>query len=291
MQLLTFTMPRDFTLIQWGDTHEGTQFQVKHGIEEVIDTIIREKNCYSFHVGDWAESRTIDHPYYDNSTARTGSNTPLAQLMVVRDKFKPLSDKKDRYGNSKLLWINKGNHDRSVDNFGGLTEHLCSELGIAYGKWSTRATFIDPKGKQMFKGYWTHGFEGVHTLTSQAQDPKLQKAHAEMKIKKMLYPMAGDCIIMGMGHYHRLVINEPSRELYLTDDTEKIYQNYTSPPNEGFIHQDLRWYCCSGAFYRQFLPGHDSYAERRGLRPTELGYIKIHVVDGEIKRVEPVVIK
>lgn len=284
MKLLSFTMPDDFNFYWFADQHEGTIFQVSHAIEELYKTILKDPIGYGACGGDWAESRKIDHPYYVHDHAKAGVKTPLMQLLKVRDELKPLADKK------KLLWINKGNHESSVDSFGNLTEALCKELRVEYGTWTTKATFKRKNGRDMFKVFATHGFTKVHSLTSQAQDPKLQRAHRELKLKKMLYPLAGDCIAQLVAHYHTLVNSSPSKELYLTDDGKKIKQAYTEHTGNSYIHPDHRYYCCTGSFYRQYKPDFDSYSEMAGYRPTEIGYQILRVRDTKLVGIDPVIV-
>ena len=288
MRLLQYRMPKDWNLYQWGDNHEGSAFVSDHGIRHVINTILEDPIGYSFHIGDAAESRTIDHPYYVHEHS---TGTVLAQIFRLIEMFKPLTDAKDDTGLPKLLWMNKGNHEKSVDNYGNTTEAICSQLGIDYGTWTAKPTFRDRKsGKVQFKGYFCHGFSKRHVISSQAQDPKLRRAHEEMIIKKMLYPMASDALVMGCGHYHILRVNSPMSELILTDDGKKIKHGYTRYKEGDYIHPDLRWYAVSGSFYKQFVDGMDSYAEMAGYRPTEMGWIKYVIRDGVVQSVEPIVL-
>lgn len=90
------------------------------------------------------------------------------------------------------------------------------------------------------------------------------------------------------GHYHKLIVARPMSDLYLTDDGKDIHQSYTAPSPEGYVHPDLRYYGCSGAFFKQYEVGYNSYAEIAGYKPSEMGYLVLKVRDGSLASVEKV---
>jgi hypothetical protein len=58
-----------------------------------------------------------------------------------------------------------------------------------------------------------------------------------------------------------------------------------------FIHQDHRWYCSTGGFYRLYGElGQTSYLELFDADPIELGYIVVHANDGQVEHCEAVII-
>jgi hypothetical protein len=77
------------------------------------------------------------------------------------------------------------------------------------------------------------------------------------------------------------------RELHLTYNNGDIQQNYTTPnmSSNGFIHEDSRWYVCSGSFLKTVDIGLTGYAEAAELDPVELGYAVVEVRDGKVKNV------
>jgi hypothetical protein len=137
--------------------------------------------------------------------------------------------------------------------------------------------------------FLTHGYGSIN---SSADDGVRRKANMRLSLKRKLKDKAGDCILMGMAHTHKLIVSKPEETLYLTDNGKQIKQNYTaSKHTDGYIHPDHRWYVNTGSFYRLYgKDGISGYAERAGYDPVELGYILIKVRNREIIAVEKVLL-
>lgn len=111
----------------------------------------------------------------------------------------------------------------------------------------------------------------------------------ELILKRHLKHKFGDCLLMSMGHTHKLLICSPNPELYLTDDGSQITQKYTrSDKADGYIHPDHRWYINTGSFLKLYGDGVSGYAERAGYDPVELGFIVVMVRDRKIVDVRKV---
>ena len=103
--------------------------------------------------------------------------------------------------------------------------------------------------------------------------------------------MAGDCILMAFGDTHKLVVTEPTKSLYLTDDGSQVVQHYTKDmPSTKYIHPDHRWYANTGSFVKGQEIGVDSYVSRAGYDPTELGYVVANVKKGRMVEVKPQIV-
>lgn len=110
----------------------------------------------------------------------------------------------------------------------------------------------------------------------------------EFILQRHLESIFGDCLIMGKGHSHKLIVKRPIPALYLTSNKGKIYQNYTkagSGARDFYIPPENRWYVNTGSFLKAYEVGVSTYSEIAEYAPTELGYIKIIVGDREVQDV------
>lgn len=279
MRLLTVRVPRDFNLYQFGDTHEGSILKYNKGIEKFIETVRQDKAGYAIHVGDEIEGIIIDDKRYDLDT--TKQPIPFKQAKAVIEQFRPLG--------SKLITILWGNHPYKLWKFGNLTEHICHELNIPFGDYSCKISFRDGRNKPMFKAYVEHGNK---TFQNRAGGPHQREGNRQEALKRWLSPLAGDCAYMGQGHAHEGVICEPFHQLWMSDDAQELKQKYWKPEYKDgeFIHPDHRVYVCSPAFKKSRGVGITSWEERRGFAPSELGYVKTRIENGQIVQVEKVVL-
>jgi hypothetical protein len=103
---------------------------------------------------------------------------------------------------------------------------------------------------------------------------------------------------MTKGHTHRILIESPRPDLYLTSDSLNgiIKQGYTTAgATDKFIPIDQRWYGNVGAFYRAYgdelmdynledtyHSAFSSYIEDLELDPIELGFLVTIVRNGQI---------
>jgi hypothetical protein len=256
------------------------------GLAQTLAKIKRDKNAVVIINGDLQESIMVDDKRFQMEVSDPDKPTPLIQLEYLVKLLKPIA--------SKIVAINDGNHELKLRNFGFLTKYLCERLGIpeAYGTWSSVITFVDEKDNVQFKAFVAHSCGG--SLTSTADDPIRRESNLRLSVKRKTEGKFGDCLVMAVAHYHKLIISPPTKKLYLMSDEEKITQHYTKAHDTSgaeLIHPDHRWYICSGSFLRTYgEPGVSGYAEIAGYDPVELGYIKMTVRNGEIKRAEKVIL-
>ena len=198
----------------------------------------------------------------------------VEQAKVIRE---PIKD--------KLITILSGNHDRVLWKFGDHVEGICDYFGIPYGTATAKITINDKKGNLMYKHFAMHG---ARSIRSTADDPTRRKSNMELSLKRSMKFKAGDCAVMTKGHTHRILVAEPIKELYLTDDNGKIKQHYTgSGQNESYIHPDSRWYGNTGSFLKLYGIGHSGYAEIFEYDPMELGWLILRIRGKQIVSLDP----
>jgi len=268
MKLITKKMPVDFNLFLFGDTHEGTRLFFDGAFDTFIDTLcspydgLSASRNFCVHHGDAIEAVTVDDKRFDPGTVVDPRGTPFDQAKSQIKRLWPIKD--------KLLCLLMGNHELALRKFGNLSKVMADELGVPYGTYAAKITYVDHKGELIFKHYLTHGRKSI---TSTADDPKRRKTNMELILKRQLKFKAGDALLMSKGHTHKLLVCEPNSELYLTDDGGKLHQNYThSRRNAGYIHPDHRWYVNTGSFYLGSLIDEVGYAEAFEYDPLETGY-------------------
>ena len=286
MQLITKQTPIDFNLFLFGDTHLGTAAFHERGFNEFIDTFrspyadLDASRNFGVHQGDAIEAIIVDDKRYDPRLVSDPKATPLMQAESFVELLRPIS--------KQLVCLMRGNHERTLQKYGNLSEMMAKELGVPYGTMSCKVTYTDHKGELIFKHFATHGRKGI---TSTADDPKRRKTNMELTLKRQLKFKAGDALLMSKAHTHKLLVCEPNTELYLTDDGENIQQNYThSRRNAGYIHPDHRWYVNTGSFFSLYVLGEETYAEAAEYDPLEIGYAVVIVRNRVIQEVRRVVL-
>jgi predicted phosphodiesterase len=263
-------------------THGGTVFQHTEGINELIEEVATTKNDYLLHHGDWIDALMAN----DKRFCLEGSDktTPIEQAKREAKRFKPIA--------KRMIAGLIGNHEFTLINYGNLAKLICDDLGIPYGTLSC-VVDMQYKGKTMYKIFATHmhrEFSGI------AKDPEQNLANRKAKAKQYLKDQVSDCCIMSWGHPHQLAICPPSHKLILnTADTYKdcVHSSYSDDAGNlhqvgDFIPEDNRYYCVVGGFYKLYSRGLVSYAEMKGLKPTDLGHVKINVNDCIITSVEAI---
>jgi len=284
MKLFTKEVPRSFRLYCLGDTHIGSEMSTHSGITKAVAMIKADPQAYAVFMGDGVEGISINDKRFDLDTLDKDNPVPKMQVDKLASLLEPIKE--------QLVVYLFGNHDLPLlSEWGDIAEEVCERVGRPeiYGTASCKVTFKTSRGKILFKGYFTHGRRAV---TSAARDPLQRETQYKVRLKNLMGPLAGDCALMVRGHNHRLVIGEPSSELYLKDDGRRLRASYTTTDySSEFIHPDLRWYGCAGSFYRTFgVLGKTSYAERAEYPPTETGMIRFDIENGQIINGEKIII-
>lgn len=281
MQLIKAKLPRDHKVYFIGDIHLGTLACHKEAFLEVINRIHKEKNSRMIGMGDMIEAISHRDRRYQPDIIDKEMPTSLEALNKLVEWFMPIRD--------KILGLLDGNHEVVLSADGHHMKHIvCAQLKVPYGtyasKFSIRTT--SRTAPQMYKIFTWHG---ARSLQSFAGDIIRQTANMKEMLKRRLKNKAGDCLIMAMGHAHKLIVVPPSKKLYLVDDGKVVKQRYTGVvKGEDFIPEDHRYYLCTGGFMRYQVLGVSSYVERAGYDPVELGYPVATIENGVVVDVEKV---
>jgi predicted phosphodiesterase len=278
MKLLERSIPANCQIMLISDTHEGSNMCHREGIERALDWVMAKRNRYFVHLGDEIDAICSDDKRYQYEEGE--DPIPLRQAFAVVEQF-------TRVRHRGLVWL-YGNHPEKLQRFGNLTRDIiCRQLGIPYGTWTCKLRLMCGD-KQVLKMFLAHGFRG--NLSSNAKDEEQRRANLMAGLKRKLVAKAGDCLIMAMGHTHKLIVVPPSRRLILADDGEKIIQSYLSQGDgsAAYIEPDCRWYVNTGSYLKMYQQGTDGYAERAGYDPHELGHAVISIKKGELAGIEPV---
>ena len=279
MKRIEFEIPLNCEILAIGDTHIGSVLCHRGGISKLISYIKSDPARYWVHMGDWIEAITSDDPRY--SADESQQAIPLKQAQDAIDLFKPIADK----GICGLA----GNHERKLHRYGDLAAFICEGIGIHYGTYAARVIFKTEK-KDIFKSFLWHG-PTKGQISSSAKDWEQRQANMRAALKmKLKYKMA-DCAVMLMGHVHKLIVVEPTRQLIIRDGKESVKHDYLSGRQTGdYIDPDLRWYGCTGSFMKLYVDGVSGYAEVAGYDPTELGYLKIQIKGSVIQNIDRIII-
>ena len=279
MQLIDFTVPKDFELVPCSDVHVGLLQHHKEAFQEVLNDCYKKKNRYLFIGGDLAEGRPRDHKYNDPDTLTQDLRLPELQYEEFERLITPLARKK------KIIAINEGNHDRFLSkNYGNRVYSICRRLGINFGTFVSIMSFKDKDGKLLFKFYYSHG---SGTIRSSAGDIIRREANIEESLKRKLKNKSSDCLLMGMGHTHGLTICCPRTQLHIVSDGSRLQQIYSRRHgNSRIINPDDRWYINTGSFIKTSVPGITTYSEEAMYDPSEIGYPLVKVQNGDIVEIE-----
>ena len=274
-------LPKDFNLYLKGDDHIGSAACSFKTIQAEVKIIVDDPIGWWMHLGDAAESIYVDDPRF--SLALHGGRDALVNDQVNR------WFKLHEPAIPKLLAILDGNHEdrlkNTVDIVRLISDKIKDRVGIDidYGGYTIVARL-----SKKFKLFATHGSRQVE---SQAGELRQRQVNEEIRVKRLLRDLRGDCKVMAMGHIHKMRICPPSYDFYLAGEKkfDHIYpEEFVS--SEGIIHPDSRWYCSTGSAAKIYIDV-TTWAETRMFKPAELGMIKIEVRDGRVRDVRKEIIR
>lgn len=279
MERIEYEIPMDCEIIALGDTHIGSVLCHRKGIERIIAYIKDNPNVYWVHMGDWIEAIASDDRRYTSETNQ--QPIPLKQADDAISLFNPISD--------RAICGLQGNHELKLHRYGDLAEYICKNLHIKYGTYSARIIFNSGK-KDIFKMFVWHG-PTKGQVSSNAKDWEQRQANMRAALKMKLKYKISDCSVMLMGHVHKLLSIEPTRQLIIKDGKDSVKHDYLRGRQAGdYIDPDLRWYGCTGSWLKLYQDGVSSYSEVHGYDPVELGYLKLKVSGGVIQDLERIVV-
>ena len=280
MKLHEQKVPENWNLFLVGDFHIGSILHFDEGLDQLIESVCSKykdckRNLVLLH-GDLIECITPDDPRFDINMTR-----PMflnQQIEFVTERLQPIR--------KHIIGSMEGNHEQKVWRYGNVAEQIADSLLVPFLTYSCKITYKDTKGIQ-FKHFANHGFGSINSV---ADDIRRQKTNMKLTLKRKLKKKFGDALLCSCGHTHKLLINKPVSELYLTDDGETIHQNYTKPVNSDFIHPDHKYYVNTGSLMKLYVEGFSGYAERAGYDPIELGYAVVTIRNREIQDVDKVIL-
>jgi hypothetical protein len=286
MEILSYNLPLDWNLFLFGDDHEGAALRHVHGWEQLVDMMhsdydgLPPSRNRGLHHGDILEAIQTDDKRYESH--ETKEPLTLAQIYQSIRNLDPIK--------AQMLCLLDGNHPQKLHKFGGISAHIAKELAIPYGTWAAKLIYKDSKDNVQFKHFATHG---SGSISSVADDPQRRKTNYRLSLKRKLKNKFGDTVLNSMGHTHKIIICEPTRDLFITDEDNEHRQYYTGPPAipTGYIHPDFRWYVNTGAFLKLYGDGFSSYAERAGYDPIELGFCVAKIRKGQIVGIDKEVLE
>lgn len=286
MKVINVCLPDNHEIVLEGDEHRGSFLFHEKGLQQCHDYIMDKKNRYVVKMGDLIEAITCDDKRYN---PKTNSKGILNQLSDCLNMMVPIRN--------RILTILDGNHENTLSSRLGdnVAENWCYELNklgksqVHHGTYTCIVQVNDLKGNLMYKLYATHGRK---TIGTSADDPQRQLSNLRLILKRHLRDKMSDCIVMAKGHAHKLIITEPLMTRLTTSDSKgNINVNYMeSTFNSDYIHQDHRWYVCTGSFSKMYGDGISGYAEIAEYDPVDLGYAVIKVEDRNVVSVRKVII-
>lgn len=288
MELIKRQMPRDYVLIDSSDYHYGALNCSRDSIKEMVNKVKTRKNYFLVNKGDSIDAILPNDKRYASCSMDVAERllTPQQQADAVVQDFMPIRDKIVAWG--------FGNHEYKLINTLDYGRYIAAQLQVPYGAYAFKFTAVDKKDNLMHKMFFTHGYGNIN---SAAKDDIQRLANRKASLKhKMCKSGFGDCIYMSCGHTHQLLVVDPTVQdkLFLTDDGDQIKQHYhvLSDQAASYIPPDSRWYGCSGSFLKLYSdPGTYAitYAEVAGYEPSEIGWLEVHVQDGQVVAVEKVI--
>ena len=288
MRTIKKWMPRDHNLILCGDDHTGSRLRHNGGWNRLVEVVNSEyEGCsenFVVHHGDAIEGILLDDRRFDGKT--TAGNV-LKEIDWFIANIEPIKD--------RMLVLLDGNHPRALwRTIPDVTRYICERTGIPFGTWETRFTYTYKNGKTMYKHLARHGSKSIN---STADDAKRRRTNMELILKRQLRDLAGDCMLMSMGHTHQLLLCRPIDWNYLYTGTDgRVRQAETLKHSSGqYIAPEHRWYVNTGSFLKSRDSGHgfdaedeevySGYAEVAGYRPVDLGFAVAIIRDGKIQDV------
>ena len=274
MQLIPKKAPANFNIFLFGDDHEGTEMRHVNGWDTLCDMLespwngIPPRSNFAIDHGDIIEAIKVDDKRYDFKTRGTAENVGEQRENAIKHRM-PIKN--------HLVAILEGNHPWKHKHHEDITEIVARAIDVPYGTWSCVVAWKGVKSL-MFKSFHTHG---GRSITSCADDPIRIESNMSLSLKRLLKRQTGDCILMAMGHTHKLLVVKPRREMYIRSDDEKMISEYTSSqPNAKYIHPDGRWYINTGSFLKKYSEmGRFGYAEQAGYDPVGLGFVICEIRD------------
>ena len=288
-QLIRHThVPKDCRIYATSDHHVGARAWHKEAHEEFVETVKQDPIGYWIDNGDGIEGKPTKSKHFDPNSLRPTMMTIEAQVDEWCRIHAPIAD--------KCLSKGKGNHDIYLEPDINITKLVCDRLGLPEGGYQT---WIDLGFLRIF------AYHGRRNMPRGAKDSIQRDANQRAWLKRTLEDLAGNCHVMLHGHVRTLHVQPPIDQLALLARGTSVRARHffqptqtvkTKDPATGkvdsreFIPPESRWYAVTGTFRRSGGFGYTDYAEIGGYSPGNIGYQVIHVQDGVVQDIEPVVV-
>ncbi len=276
----------DHDLYLAGDVHEGTKAHSEEDLLEMVEDIRANPRASFAGMGDYVEAILADDKRFDFEAANLKISKPLAQYNSIKAKLEPIR--------SKILVLLEGNHDYGVSRkVGSFVANWCNDWNIPYGTYTAILQVCDKQDRQLYKIFLWHG---RGTIKSRIDDAGERRHIMERSLKRKLFLKMSDCLIMAMGHTHRLIVKPPETAINLFSQVAlpkgqriKSWYQGTESSRHGYIPPSGRWYVNTGGFTRMYMEDFSSYNETFDSDPLEIGYIKIFCREGKIAAITPII--
>lgn len=279
---IRLNIPEDCNLFLAGDMQWGNACTHESGIDRLFHALEAEF-CGCSHnrlilMGDLVETIDISDRRFAFDSSR---------LHLLRDQRDHAVQRLSAVRH-KLLLLLRGNHEYRIHStYGNISAEIADALGCLYGGYACVPSFIGPHDRLLFRFFLHHGFG---RLTSHAKDWLQAQANIKASLKNKLQHLFAGAVLMAMGHTHQLLIVPPDPSLQIiSDEHDEAHAIYRDDSRYHFtdqaawmIPEQFRWYVNTGSFLKLYEEGVESYGERLGLRPVELGYAVALVRGGRI---------
>jgi len=271
-------LPSNYNLYFLGDIHEGRIGVIHQKLKQAIKNIENDKNGFAIFMGDAVEAITPQDKRYSPFEQCCEGKFQRIELQCenVAKIMEPIKNK-------FLAWL-IGNHEEKIEYTMDVANQMCKnfKIDIPHGGRSAKILISNK-----IKIFVTHG---SGTINSRAGDPRQREVNESLTIKRRLMDLQGDCILMGMGHIHKLRISEPFKRLAIVGNktAQQIYPMFAKG-EKGFIPEDYRYYFSTGCFVTGWIEEITTYIEKAMYPPTELGMIKVSIKDDCIESIKKMI--
>ena len=229
-------LPEKLVVYLLGDLHVGSSGLTRRKVKIAVDMIKRQKNARCVMMGDLIEAIMADDYRYNPLQNNGKYQTIDEQCKEVAGILRPIR--------KKCLAMLDGNHEETVHKTIKTDVLIGEALGLDKKIYGGRTVKIIINNK--VKLFCTHGSGKVN---SEAGDPEQIERNEAIKVKRKLRRLQSDCIVMAMGHIHKLRVTGPFPRLSIIGN-DRMEQVYPEPEmrKDGTINEDERWYCSTGSF-------------------------------------------
>lgn len=262
MQITEYTIHRktkseheQFILIPIGDIHLGSAGCDQAKLKETIKFIETNSHAYWIGMGDYIEAINPSDPRFDpysidpSYNIKDLSSLITTQVEDIKAYFRPIKD--------KCICLLTGNHEEKVRTryYRDVTLEMANEFNVKYIGYTgfIRMRFKNPtgNGRRVFDIYAEHGYGGGRT-----SGPKVNKL--ESLARKF------DVDLILSAHVHQKVIAPPIIRISVDHRNQKLVARKTHA-------------ITTGSYKKAFVLNADSYEEKFGYGPSDLGSIKIRL--------------